>query len=269
MAFGCSMSHGWSSLPKFEPLRVTYGGPPDEIDEIAEPWRWFFTGARTAFSGPAFYVALSLMGVGGLARAAGFPIGAAMLSTLLVWAGPGQLLFFGAIAAKMAPAAIALAVSLSSVRLLPMVLSVLPMLRGRKTRLTTLLAASHFIAVTVWAESLRRLPDMAKPTRLPFFFGLATVCMGLTILSTGLGYWLTGSLPAPLGAGLMMLSPIYFLATTARSVRSGVDWLAMVSGAVLAPLTQSLIGGGLDLPVLALVGGGGAWLMGFLARRLA
>ena len=240
---------------------------PDELLPEGAFARWFFAGARTAFSGPAFYVALSLMGVGGLARAAGFPVGAAMLSTLLVWAGPGQLLFFGAVAAKTAPPAIALAVSLSSVRLLPMCLSVLPMLRGRKTRLATLLAASHFIAVTVWAESLRRLPDLARPTRLPFFFGLATVCMGMTILSTGLGFWLTGSLPAPLGAGLMMLSPIYFLATTARSARSGVDWLAMLFAAVLAPLTQSQIGGGLDLPALALVGGGGAWLVGYFVRR--
>jgi predicted branched-subunit amino acid permease len=255
-------------LPKSE------APPPAELFPIAahgrpEHWRWFFTGARTALSGPAFYVALSLMGVGSLARAAGFPIGAAMLSTVLIWAGPGQLLFFGAVAAKTAPAAIALAVSLSSVRLLPMCLSVLPMLRGPRTRLPTLLAASHFIAVTVWAESLRRLPEMERPTRLPFFFGMALTCMALTTLSTALGFWLTGSLPAPLGAGLMMLSPIYFLATTARSARSGVDWLAMLFGAVLAPVTQSQIGGGLDLPVLAVVGGGGAWLLGYFARRFA
>ena len=65
----------------------------------------------------------------------------------------------------------------------------------------------------------------------------------------------------------MMLSPIYFLFTTARSARSGADWLAMLFGAVLAPLTQNFVGGGFDLPVLALIGGGGAWLAGFFARR--
>ncbi len=231
--------------------------------------RWYLAGVRVALAGPAFYVALSLMGVGGLARAAGFPIGAAVLSTLLVWAGPGQLLFFGLMAAKTAPPAIGLAVSLSSVRLLPMCLSVLPMLRRPQTRLSTLVAASHFVAVTVWAESLRRLPDMDRNDRAPFFFGMATACMGLTTFSTGLGYWLTGSLPRPLGAGLMMLSPIYFLATTARSARSGADWLAMLFGAVLAPLTQRFVGGGFDLPVLALVGGGSAWLIGYFARRAA
>ncbi len=111
------------------------------------------------------------------------------------------------------------------------------------------------------------MPELEKPTRLPFFFGLATTCMGLTTLSTALGYWLIGSLPAPLAAGLMMLSPIYFLATTARSSRSGADWLAMLAGAILAPLTQTYVGGGFDLPVLALIGGGGVWLLGFFARR--
>jgi len=231
--------------------------------------RWVLAGFRAAMTGPAFYVALSLMGVGSLARAAGFPVGAAMLSTLLVWAGPGQVLFFGAVVAKTAPPAIALGVSLSSIRLLPMCLSVLPMLREKRTRLSTLLAASHFIAVTVWAESLRRLPDLERSTRMPFFFGLATACVALTTLSTGLGYWLSGSLPKPLAAGMMMLSPIYFLATTARSARSGVDWLAMLAGALLAPVTQSFVGGGFDLPALALVGGGGAWLLGYIVRRRA
>jgi predicted branched-subunit amino acid permease len=179
-------------------------------------WPWFFAGVRRALAGPAFYVAISLMGVGSLARAAGFPVGVAALSTLLVWAGPGQLLFFGAALAKTAPPAIAFAVSLSSVRLLPMCLSVLPMLRGRQTRLPVLL---------------------------------------------------TGSLPKPLGAGMMMLSPIYFLATTARSARSGADWLAILFGAVLAPVAIRFVGGGFDLPILALVGGGGAWLAGYIARR--
>jgi predicted branched-subunit amino acid permease len=231
--------------------------------------RWFLAGARQALTGPAFYVALSLMSTGALARAADFPPEAAMLATALIWAGPGQVLFFGALAAKTAPATIAFAVSLSSVRLLPMCLSVLPMLRGERTRRTTLLLASHFIAVTVWTESLRRLPDMERERRLPFFFGFACACIGLTTLTSGLGYWLTAALPAPLAAGLMMLSPFYFLAATARAARSGADWLAIGAGIVLAPLTQVFVGGGFDLMVLALIGGGGAWLAGFSARRAA
>ena len=232
---------------------------------------WFLEGMRQALTGPAFYVALSLMGVGSLTKAADFPLGVALVSTVLVWAGPGQLLFFSAIAAKTPLPAIALAVSLSSVRLTPMCLSVLPMLRSqrRRTSKLTLLAAAHFIAVTVWAESLRRLPDIDREARLPFFFGFALTCMGLTTLSAAFGFWLAGALPLPLAAGLLMLSPIYFLAATARSARNGADWLAVVFGAALAPLAVTFVGGGFDLPLLALVGGGGAWAIGFYARRRA
>ncbi|PPQ38978.1 Predicted branched-chain amino acid permease (azaleucine resistance) [Rhodoblastus acidophilus] len=230
---------------------------------------WLKAGARTALSGPAFYVALSLMSTGALARAADMPPGAAMLATALIWAGPGQVLFFGALAAKAAPAAIALAVSLSSVRLLPMCLSVLPMLRGPRTRRWVLALAAHFIAVTVWTESLRRLPDMKREGRMPFFFGFALTCVALTTLASGLGYWLTAAIPGPLAAGLMTLSPFYFLAATARAARDGADWLAIGAGVVLAPLAEATVGGDFDLPLVALLGGGGAWLVGFYARKAA
>jgi hypothetical protein len=61
-------------------------------------------------------VAISLIGVGGLARDAGFSVEIAVASTLLIWAGPAQVLFFGAVAAKASWAVIALSISISSVR---------------------------------------------------------------------------------------------------------------------------------------------------------
>ncbi len=231
------------------------------------PAFWFVEGARQALSGPAFYVALALIGVGGVARAAGFPFGAAALSTVLMWAGPAQLLFFGAFAAKTAAPVVALSVGLSSIRLLPMCLTVLPMLRTPKTRLPSVLAAAHFIAVTVWAESLRRLPDTPRMARPPFFFGFALTCMTMTTISTGLGFWLMLSLPQALGAALLLLSPIYFLATLARATRGKADWIPIGFGAALAPITQIFVGDGFDLLVLGLVGGVGAYLAARPLRR--
>ena len=155
--------------------------------------RWFLSGVRVGLSGPAFYVALSLMGVGGLARAAGFPIGVGGAFHASDVGRPRPIAVFWRHRGEDRAPAIALAVSLSSVRLLPMCLSVLPMLRQKQTGLATLVAAAHFIAVTVWAESLRRLPEIDRPARPPFFFGLALTCMSLTTLFTMLGYWLIGS----------------------------------------------------------------------------
>ena len=70
-------------------------------------------GARDAFVFPAWVVAVALVGIGSVAREAGFPAGVAALSTLLIWAGPSQIIFFGSIASGMALPSVALAVTLS------------------------------------------------------------------------------------------------------------------------------------------------------------
>src|SRR3954464_4529778 len=104
-------------------------------------------GVRDALALPAWVVGLSLFAVGSLAGETGFPGGTAVLSTLLIWAGPAQVIFFARIAAGTAlPGAarviffaagaagpplpaVARAVGLSSIRLLPMAMSLLPLLR--------------------------------------------------------------------------------------------------------------------------------------------
>ena len=230
-------------------------------------WQLYREGVRQALTGPAFFVAVALIGVGGLARDAGFPAGVAFASSLLIWAGPAQALFFAAIAANTALPAVALAVSISSIRFLPMCLTVLPMLRTPKTRWPTMVMAAHFIAVTVWAESLRRLPDIPRENRQPFFFGFSHTCIVMTSLFTGLGFFLIDLLPKPFGIAIVFLTPVYFLSTLVRSARAPVDWLAMGFGLALAPFAQAYVGGGLDLLVLGLGGGTAAYLAGRLWRR--
>lgn len=243
---------------------------PAALPRHGEARALFLEGARQALSGPAFFVAVALVGVGGLAKAAGFPWPVAFLSTLLIWAGPAQVLFFGAIAAKTALPAVAVSISLSSIRLMPMCLSILPMLRTPATRRRTIAAAAHFVAVTVWVESLRRLPDLRREKRIPFFFGFALTCIGVSALFTQAGYFLTAALPNALSVGVLFLTPVYFLATLVRGARAPVDWLAMAFGLALSPITQAWIGGGLDLLVLGLVGGSGAYAVGrFLTARKA
>jgi predicted branched-subunit amino acid permease len=233
------------------------------------PLEWSLEGLRQALTGPAFFVAIAMIGVGGLARGAGFPFGAAVASTFLIWAGPAQVLFFGAIAAGTALPAVALSICLSSIRLMPMCLSVLPMLHTKRTRLPTLIAASHFVAVTVWVESLRRLPDIPRDARLAFFFGFATTCITTTAAFTGAGYFLLTALPTPFAAGLLFLTPVYFLSTIVRSARVATDWFALAFGLTFAPISQVLIGGGFDLLVLGVIGGTAAYVAGRLLERRA
>ena len=129
--------------------------------------RHLLRGARDAVTLPAWVIGFSLSGIGPLAREVGHPIEVAMASTLLVWAGPAQVLFYGSIAAGATWGTIALAVCLSSLRFLPMTVSLLPLLRRPGQGALEQALLSHYVTVTTWTENLRRLPGLPVEGRVP------------------------------------------------------------------------------------------------------
>jgi predicted branched-subunit amino acid permease len=218
-------------------------------------------GVRDALALPAWVVGLSLFAVGSLAGETGFPAGAAVLSTVLIWAGPAQVIFFGGIAAGTALPAIALAVGLSSIRFLPMCMSILPLLRERAKGTALQILVAHYIAVTVWVEGQRRLPSMPPQERLPYYLGFANTCIAVCAATTYLGYSLVGALPLPLGAGLLFLTPIFFTLSLSAGARGASDWIAIGAGFALAPLATAVVGKDFDLLVTGFVGGTAGYLV--------
>ncbi|MDJ1157213.1 AzlC family ABC transporter permease [Chelatococcus sp. SYSU_G07232] len=238
-----------------------------EASASHSPLAEFGRGVRHALGYPAWVVGFSLVGVGSLAHDVGHPLAAAVLSTILVWAGPGQVIFYGGLAAGATLPALALAVSLSSTRLLPMTVSLLPLLRRSGQGLGQQFFLAHYVAVTVWMESQRRLPRLPAHARLPYFLGFANACLAVSAVMTGVGYVLAGALPLPLVAGLLFLSPLYFSVSIIAGARLPADWLAFGFGLLVAPVAARWIAGGFDLMATGLVGGTAAYLAGHLRSR--
>lgn len=197
----------------------------------------FFAGVRSALTSVFFLVlAGTYIGIGALAHS--FSLGAAWLtlSTLLVWASPAQVILVSAIGAGAAPVEIAIAVSLSAIRLFPMVVALLPLLRGAGTRTRDLLLPAHFTSISMWVESLRLLPGLPPERRIAFCNGLSCGYLGTACVFGLLGYYLAAGLP-PLAAGaLLFLTPLSFLISTARNARVLVDRLALLLGLLIGPL---------------------------------
>jgi predicted branched-subunit amino acid permease len=226
----------------------------------------FFAGVGAAWSSVLAYVLIgTYVGIAALAHDFGFSLWWVVASTVLVWAGPAQVILISALGAGATPLETALAVGLSSARLLPMVISLLPLIKTPQTRGCELVLPAHLTAISMWIESLRLLPTWPRATRIPFANGLGVGFMLAAQAGTVLGFYLAAALPPILTAGLLFLTPMSFLISTTRNCRLASDWLALALGIVLGPVLAAWQVG-LDLLWTGIVAGTVAYGVGRLRR---
>jgi predicted branched-subunit amino acid permease len=201
----------------------------------------FFGGVKSAVTSVFFLVLMgTYIGIGALAHDFGLASWWLALSSMLIWAAPAQVILISALGAGASLFEVAIAVTLSAIRLFPMVVALLPLLRGQGTRLRDLLLPTHFTSVSMWVESLRLLPAMPQQWRIAFCNGLSVGYMGTAVAFGFAGYYLAAGLP-PLFAGtLLFLTPMSFLISTARNAHMMVDRLALVLGLVLGPVLTAM-----------------------------
>ena len=205
--------------------------------DTATPLRAFFAGIRSALTSVFCLVLLgTYIGIGALAHDFGFSSWWLALSTVLVWAAPAQVILISSLGTGAALIEVALAVTLSAIRLFPMVVALLPLIREPDARVRPLLLPTHFTSVSMWVESLRLLPAVPREHRIAFCNGLSVGYMGTAVVFGFVGYYLVAGLP-PLFAGtLLFLTPLSFLMSTARNSRDLVDKAALAIGLVLGPV---------------------------------
>ena len=134
-----------------------------------------------------------------------------------------------------------------------MVVSVLPMMRTPETKRRHLVLATHFIAVTLWVECYRLLPQVPRERRIAFTHGLGCGLLSVCLVATTLGYGLAANLPVLFAAAILMLTPLAFLLSTARNCRQISDVLALVLGLALYPLV-SMLHTGVDILISGIIG---------------
>jgi hypothetical protein len=115
----------------------------------------------------------------------------------------------------------AIAVTLSGIRLLPMVAALLPLVKTPTTRFWHLVVPAHLTAVSMWVESLRMAPRLPRERRLAFCNGLGFGLMAPALVATALGFILAQRLPPLLAATVLFLTPISLLVSVAQQPRIG------------------------------------------------
>lgn len=215
--------------------------PPLDSPHWQNPVRAFAWGMGSVTSTVlALVLFATYLGIGALAHDMHFSLLWVLASTLLIWAGPAQIILISTLGSGATAVQAAVAVTMSAIRLFPMVVSVLPLLRTPQTKRRHLVLAAHFIAVTLWVECYRLLPQVPRPRRIAFVHGLGCGLVIICLTATTLGFELAAKLPQLFAAAILMLTPLAFLLSTARNCKQISDILALALGIALFPLIARL-----------------------------
>lgn len=227
---------------------------------------WFFRGIMAAVSVPGLILASAFIGFAGLAKESGITMAQAVFMTGVVWALPAKVVLIGAILSGASLPAAAFAVALSSVRLMPMVVALVPEMRAPHTRKWVLYLLSHFVAVTSWVLAMEKLKRVPEHMRTTYYAGLGGTLVLMNMVVVAVVFLVADSFPPVVSAALFLLTPIYFLTSLWSSARERAGHIAMILGLVLGPVFHVLLPS-FDLVAAGILGGGGAYLAHKFIRK--
>lgn len=193
----------------------------------------FWCGVRDAFGAPVLVLFAGMIGFGAIARTHGLDAWLTALTTVFMFALPGQVVMLEMVVSGSAILAIGFAVTLTSTRFVTMVVTLFPQLH-RRDRNPLLYVWVHLLAMTAWAVSMREFPRIARQHRLNYFIGLALPCWLISPLGTVLGYYVAGWVPTAITLALVLINPLFFLLTFTE-VKPWGNRLAIGLGCVLGP----------------------------------
>lgn len=215
-----------------------------------------------ATTSPAAVVLMfSFFGFGAFAHESGISLFDTVFISFFVWALPGQVVLVSEIASGATMAAAALAVTLTAVRLLPLAVTLLPILREPHTPKWKQYLLTHFMAITVWVESMRTLPGMPRDERIPYYCGFCAVLFITNMFVAAIGHSLAGILSPKLAAGLLFLTPLYFVLSLISVSNDWSNRLALLFGFTLGPIFFIYFPG-YELLLSGLIGGTLAYFIG-------
>ena len=227
---------------------------PDPQSQI----HWFLVGMRGIFSLPAIILMLSFVGFAAFTAEAKVPVEQVMFMTGIVWALPAKVILVGSMLSGAHVATAFLAVTLSSVRMMPMVAALVPEIRTRRTPTWLLLVISHFVAITAWVFAMQKVQEVPRGGRVAFFAGFGVTLTLSNVVLVGLAYGAVSEFPPLVSGCLFFLTPVYFLTSIWISARHRVIYWALGIGLVLG-YVFAVIAPQYDILLTGLVGGTLAW----------
>ncbi len=229
-------------------------------------WAAFAKGMSQVISIEFLVLSVSFLGFGAFIRDSQLDVFHAMFLSGAVWALPGQVVLVNLLQEGAVWLTIAVAVSLTAIRFLPMMVSMLPLVNQPGTPRWQLYLLSYFVSISVWVLANRHLHNIEKPQRLSWLMGVGTVFWAAMLGVVVVGYHLAGFLPPLLSISLVFLTPTFFYISLFATARMAMDFAALAAGTILGPVLYFIIPQ-FDFLLAGLIGGTAAYFFGRVLKN--
>ena len=225
--------------------------------------KYYFQGLKSLknLDSPAIALGASFIAIGALLKNIGFNIQQSILSTVLTYALPGQLVMAESFFIGASLVNIFLAVWLVNARLYPMTVSLMPLLKEASQPRWKYYLSCHFLAVSSWLIMKDRIQTVDQKNRIDFWIGIGVGTWSTAIIATITGYLLSDYLSKDMVIGLAIINPVYFACMMVGAMKSKSISTAVILGAILGPTLflfsqewSILIGGTLAGTIAFIVG---------------
>ena len=199
--------------------------------------KYFFQGLKSlkSFDSPAIALGASFIAIGALLKNIGFNIQQSILSTVLTYALPGQLVMAESFFIGASLLNIFLAVWLVNARLYPMTVSLMPLLKEASQPKWKYYLSCHFLAVSSWLIMKDKIQTVDQKNRIDFWIGIGVGTWSTAIAATIIGYLLSDYLSKDMIIGLAIVNPVYFACMMVGAMKSKSISVAVILGVILGP----------------------------------
>ena len=196
---------------------------------------YFRQGMKHCFQAPGIGLFAAMSGFGALAKDSGVSLLIALGMTGGMWSTPGQVAFVELFAAGVGGVALIASVTIANVRMFPLTIATMPLLRKRPGVENVHFWMAHVNSVTSFVQVVEMCRHVSeKNLRAAYFFGFTTACMSMGLLGTAFGYTMAARMPGLIARTLMLITPLFMLLLAAQSSRRAV-LLSVVLGCALVP----------------------------------
>ena len=209
------------------------------MNELETNQKAVLAGIKNAFGLPALILFSAMTGFGSFAQEQGLSLYMSLLSTIMIWGLPGQVVHVELYGMGAPLIAVVLAVAGVNARFMPMTLSMMPVFHDSPHNRRWNYFLAHMISINTWTEMLNRGKEIRADRRMAYFLGFSFTCMTAGIVGVLQGYILFESMPQSVSLCFVFLVPVYFGLIMSNTVHPPY-LLAFVLGTVIGPLMHLL-----------------------------